>query len=88
MVSGFFFLLTIYYSLLTAFVGGAEEVRTPDPLVANQVLSQLSYSPSWRRLPDRPHEPRRAGTLPLFEHKKEKQTALLVSYAQNFKPLF
>ena len=33
-----------HYSLLTAFVGGAEEVRTPDPLVANQVLSQLSYS--------------------------------------------
>jgi hypothetical protein len=25
--------------------GGAGEVRTPDPLVANQVLSQLSYSP-------------------------------------------
>jgi hypothetical protein len=25
--------------------GGAEEDRTPDPLVANQVLSQLSYSP-------------------------------------------
>ena len=25
--------------------GGAEEVRTPDPLRAKQVLSQLSYSP-------------------------------------------
>ena len=24
---------------------GAEEVRTPDPLLAKQVLSQLSYSP-------------------------------------------
>ena len=28
-----------------SITGGAEEDRTPDPLVANQVLSQLSYSP-------------------------------------------
>ena len=27
--------------------GGPEGIRTPDPLVANQVLSQLSYSPSF-----------------------------------------
>ena len=27
--------------------GGAEEARTPDPLLAKQVLSQLSYSPIW-----------------------------------------
>ena len=27
-------------------LGGAERDRTADPLVANQVLSQLSYSPS------------------------------------------
>ena len=26
--------------------GGAEEARTPDPLLAKQVLSQLSYSPA------------------------------------------
>jgi hypothetical protein len=26
--------------------GGAEEDRTPDPLLAKQVLSQLSYSPT------------------------------------------
>ncbi len=26
-------------------LGGAEEDRTPDPLLAKQVLSQLSYSP-------------------------------------------
>ena len=26
-------------------IGGAEEDRTPDPLLAKQVLSQLSYSP-------------------------------------------
>ena len=28
--------------------GGAERDRTADPLVANQVLSQLSYSPTNR----------------------------------------
>ena len=27
------------------FVGGAEEARTPDPLLAKEVLSQLSYGP-------------------------------------------
>jgi hypothetical protein len=27
-------------------VGGAEEARTPDPLLAKEVLSQLSYGPS------------------------------------------
>ena len=27
-------------------IGGAEEDRTPDPLRARQVLSQLSYGPS------------------------------------------
>jgi hypothetical protein len=27
-------------------VGGPGEARTPDPLVANQVLSQLSYRPT------------------------------------------
>ena len=26
--------------------GGAEGIRTPDPLLAKQVLSQLSYSPT------------------------------------------
>jgi hypothetical protein len=30
--------------------GGPGEVRTPDPLVANQVLSQLSYRPKTQRL--------------------------------------
>jgi hypothetical protein len=29
-------------------VGGAEEARTPDPLLAKEVLSQLSYGPSFR----------------------------------------
>ena len=31
--------------------GGADRDRTDDPLVANQVLSQLSYSPA-HQLPD------------------------------------
>ena len=26
--------------------GGDEEIRTPDPLLARQVLSQLSYTPT------------------------------------------
>ena len=28
-------------------VGGREGIRTPDPRVANAVLSQLSYSPTY-----------------------------------------
>ena len=28
------------------FIGGDEEDRTPDPLLAKQVLSQLSYTPN------------------------------------------
>ena len=35
-----FFLQNLY-----DFVGGDEENRTPDPLLARQVLSQLSYTP-------------------------------------------
>ena len=42
--------LVIYYAVfpLSGF-GGAEEDRTPDPLLAKQVLSQLSYSPLSRK---------------------------------------
>ena len=29
-------------------LSGDEEDRTPDPLLAKQVLSQLSYTPMWR----------------------------------------
>ena len=39
--------------------GGGKEVRTPDPLLAKQVLSQLSYTPNnwwvWEDLNFRPH---------------------------------
>ena len=31
------------------FFGGDEESRTPDPLLARQVLSQLSYTPTFFR---------------------------------------
>ena len=37
---------TITVSLDTNRFGGAERDRTADPLLAKQVLSQLSYSPS------------------------------------------
>ena len=33
------------HSLDTKRIGGAERDRTADPLLAKQVLSQLSYSP-------------------------------------------
>ena len=33
-------------SQLWDLIGGAEGTRTPDPLHAKQVLSQLSYSPT------------------------------------------
>ena len=31
--------------LIISFNGGDKEIRTPDPLLARQVLSQLSYAP-------------------------------------------
>ena len=31
------------------FAGGDEEIRTLDPLLAGQVLSQLSYTPEFSR---------------------------------------
>ena len=34
----------VAYSKLFSF-GGAEEARTPDPLLAKQVFSQLNYGP-------------------------------------------
>ena len=33
------------FSQVAEDIGGPEGARTPDPLVANQVLSQLSYRP-------------------------------------------
>ena len=38
-------MLTTIVKINQFLSGGAEEDRTPDPLLAKQVLSQLSYSP-------------------------------------------
>ncbi len=35
------------HSFINERMHGAEGIRTPDPLVANEVLSQLSYSPEY-----------------------------------------
>ena len=32
-------------SLIVSVFGGGKEIRTPDPLLARQVLYQLSYTP-------------------------------------------
>ena len=45
------FLQRISVSLDTKRIGGAERDRTADPLLAKQVLSQLSYSPNHRKHP-------------------------------------
>ena len=46
-------------AITTPQYGGGKEVRTPDPLLAKQVLSQLSYTPNnwwvWEDLNFRPH---------------------------------
>ena len=35
----------LFRPISSFFSGGGKEVRTPDPLLAKQVLSQLSYTP-------------------------------------------
>ena len=37
--------LSSEFLALSSIFGGDEEIRTPDPLLARQVLSQLSYTP-------------------------------------------
>ena len=39
------FLIVWYFSTMYNSESGAEGIRTPDPLLARQVLSQLSYNP-------------------------------------------
>ena len=41
-----FFLCAVFKELSQKLLGGDEENRTPDPLLARQVLSQLSYTPT------------------------------------------
>ena len=38
------------FSRKISLAGGDEEIRTLDPLLAGQVLSQLSYTPEFSRL--------------------------------------
>lgn len=40
-----------YTPIPRSAIGGAERDRTADPLLAKQVLSQLSYSPNHRKHP-------------------------------------
>ena len=47
--------------------GGDEEDRTPDPLLARQVLSQLSYTPIYRASDLSSHVPHWKGTFLLAE---------------------
>ena len=42
---GFFTFQFLLYTFQGSINGGDEENRTPDPLLARQVLSQLSYAP-------------------------------------------
>ena len=44
-VSVMTFLIVWYFSTMYNSESGAEGIRTPDPLLARQVLSQLSYNP-------------------------------------------
>ena len=36
----------LFYSMLTGICGAPRETRTPDPLITNQLLYQLSYEGS------------------------------------------
>ena len=59
--------------------GGDEEVRTPDPLRARQVLSQLSYTPELFTL--------RALKMSLDTLKIEQHSAVPTKPSQRFYPL-
>ena len=39
----------MFYNYPLRLLGGGKEDRTPDPLLAKQVLSQLSYTPTLLR---------------------------------------
>ena len=47
---GFVRLPLPFFTYLLQYAGGDEEDRTPDPLRARQVLSQLSYTPIFQGL--------------------------------------
>ena len=41
------FICYLSFVICYLLIGGDEESRTPDPLLAKQVLSQLSYTPAF-----------------------------------------
>ena len=42
--------MIVFYGVFKEHIGGDERDRTADPLLARQVLSQLSYAPNMVRL--------------------------------------
>jgi hypothetical protein len=46
------------------YFGGCGGARTPDPLLAKQVLSQLSYTPTVRQVPILKHFPGAPKSIP------------------------
>ena len=67
--------------LLSKLFGGAERDRTADPLLAKQVLSQLSYSPNlYAKLA------REAGPIGRTAYARKKSRQYNVSSAAKFHP--
>ena len=58
------YMQTVRFVNLSSPCGGDEEDRTPDPLLARQVLSQLSYTPIWVQCAF--HCTERLKSLPLY----------------------
>jgi len=56
-------------------VGGREGIRTPDPLLAKQVLSQLSYTPT-------------VGTTFILKHFRPFQNPFLLFSVTGVNPYF
>ena len=63
---------------MSPFPGGDERVRTDDPLLAKQVLSQLSYTPMAPR-PEAPRGPSKLySELPLHPQQLQAPHAIRV----------
>ena len=72
------------------YINGDGEIRTLDPLLARQVLSQLSYAPKERVMGIEPTYPAwKAGVLPLNYTRKirisDAYTSLHIKYIHTFK---
>src|SRR5688500_19096013 len=55
--------------LFDGFHGGDEGTRTPDPLLAKEVLSQLSYIPTARASYPAPAQRSKLSEIPRFAHR-------------------